>query len=419
MPAFTVVFLVALVLMSATRLWLAARQIRHVARHRDAVPAQFAESITLDMHRKAADYTIARTRLAMLEVPVQAALLIALTLLGGLNWINQAWLGVFGPGYAYGVALIASVIVISSVIELPFSLYAQFVVEERFGFNRMTFKLWALDLVKGLVIGSVLGLPLLLAVLWLMDRTGDYWWAWTWLLWVGFSLLLHVIAPTYIAPLFNKFEPLNDDSLRARIEALLRKCGFASKGVFVMDGSRRSAHGNAYFSGFGATKRIVFFDTLLARLNPSEMEAVLAHELGHFKRHHITKRIAVTFVLSLGALALLGWLMTRTWFYLGLGVAPNLFSDNHALALMLFFLVLPVFTFFVSPLASLSSRKDEYEADAFAAEHADAKQLVSALVKLFQDNASTLTPDPVYSAFYYSHPSASQRVDRLVQASAA
>ena len=416
MPAFTVVFLVALVLMSATRLWLAARQIRHVARHRDAVPAQFAESITLDMHRKAADYTIARTRLAMLEVPVQAALLIALTLLGGLNWINQAWLGVFGPGYAYGVALIASVIAISSVIELPFSLYAQFVVEERFGFNRMTFKLWLTDNLKGLALGTVLGLPLLLAVLWLMNKMGAHWWLYTWVVWMAFMLFVQAIYPNVIAPLYNKFTPLQDEEMRSRIESLLKRCGFASKGLFVMDGSRRSAHGNAYFSGFGATKRIVFFDTLLARLNPSEMEAVLAHELGHFKRHHITKRIAVTFVLSLGALALLGWLMTRTWFYLGLGVAPNLFSDNHALALMLFFLVLPVFTFFVSPLASLSSRKDEYEADAFAAEHADANQLVSALVKLFQDNASTLTPDPVYSTFYYSHPTASQRVERLVQA---
>jgi len=302
------------------------------------------------------------------------------------------------------------------VVELPFSLYAQFVVEERFGFNRMTFKLWLADNLKGLAIGTVLGLPLLLAVLWLMDKMGAYWWLYTWIVWMAFMLFVQAIYPNVIAPLYNKFTPLQDEEMRSRIESLLKRCGFASKGLFVMDGSRRSAHGNAYFSGFGATKRIVFFDTLLARLNPSEMEAVLAHELGHFKRHHITKRIAVTFVLSLGALALLGWLMTRTWFYLGLGVAPNLFSDNHALALMLFFLVLPVFTFFVSPLASLSSRKDEYEADAFAAEHADANQLVSALVKLFQDNASTLTPDPVYSTFYYSHPTASQRVERLVQA---
>ncbi|AQW32259.1 M48 family metallopeptidase (plasmid) [Ralstonia syzygii subsp. celebesensis] len=416
MPAFTAVFLIALVLMAATRLWLAARQIRHVARHRDAVPAQFAESITLDMHHKAADYTIARTRLAMLEVPVQATLLIALTLLGGLNWLNQAWLSVFGPGYAYGVALIASVVVISSLVELPFSLYSQFVVEERFGFNRMTWKLWLADSLKGLTVGIALGLPLLLAVLWLMHSMGELWWLYTWLVWMAFTLFVQAIYPNVIAPLYNKFTPLEGGEMRTRIEGLLKRCGFASKGLFVMDGSRRSAHGNAYFSGFGATKRIVFFDTLLARLDAPEMEAVLAHELGHFKRHHITKRIAVMFVLSLGLLALLGWLMTRTWFYLGLGVAPNLLADNHALALMLFFLVLPVFMFFISPLASLSSRKHEFEADAFAAQHADASRLVSALVKLFQDNASTLTPDPIYSAFYYSHPTASQRVARLVRA---
>ncbi|MBB6591669.1 M48 family metallopeptidase [Ralstonia solanacearum] len=418
MPTFTAVFLIALVLMAATRLWLASRQIRHVSRHRDTVPAQFAESITLDMHHKAADYTIARTRLAMLEVPVQAALLIGLTLLGGLNWLNQAWLSVFGPGYAYGVALIVSVIAISSLVELPFSLYSQFVVEERFGFNRMTWKLWLADNLKGLAIGAALGLPLLLAVLWLMHSMGEYWWLYTWLVWMAFTLFVQAIYPNVIAPLYNKFTPLEDGEMRTRIEGLLKRCGFASKGLFVMDGSRRSAHGNAYFSGFGATKRIVFFDTLLARLDASEMEAVLAHELGHFKRHHITKRIAVMFVLSLGLLALLGWLMTRTWFYLGLGVAPNLVADNHALALMLFFLALPVFMFFVSPLGSLSSRKHEFEADAFAAQHAEASRLVSALVKLFQDNASTLTPDPIYSAFYYSHPTASQRVARLVQAGA-
>lgn len=418
MPTFTAVFLIALVLMAATRLWLASRQIRHVSRHRDTVPAQFAESITLDMHHKAADYTIARTRLAMLEVPMQAALLIGLTLLGGLNWLNQAWLSVFGPGYAYGVALIVSVIAISSLVELPFSLYSQFVVEERFGFNRMTWKLWLADNLKGLAIGAALGLPLLLAVLWLMHSMGEYWWLYTWLVWMAFTLFVQAIYPNVIAPLYNKFTPLEDGEMRTRIEGLLKRCGFASKGLFVMDGSRRSAHGNAYFSGFGATKRIVFFDTLLARLDASEMEAVLAHELGHFKRHHITKRIAVMFVLSLGLLALLGWLMTRTWFYLGLGVAPNLVADNHALALMLFFLALPVFMFFVSPLGSLSSRKHEFEADAFAAQHAEASRLVSALVKLFQDNASTLTPDPIYSAFYYSHPTASQRVARLVQAGA-
>jgi STE24 endopeptidase len=278
----------------------------------------------------------------------------------------------------------------------------------------MTWRLYLMDLLKAVAIGIVLGLPLLLVVLWLMAKMGDSWWFWTWLVWMGFSVLLLVLVPTVIAPLFNKFEPLEDASLKSRIEALLRKTGFASKGLFVMDGSKRSAHGNAYFTGFGAAKRIVFFDTLLQRLDGDEIEAVLAHELGHFKHKHVTKRIAVTFALSLGFLALLGWLATRTWFYTGLGVEPNLTSGNSALALILFFLVLPVFTFLFGPLASVSSRKHEFEADAFAAKTTDANFLVSALVKLYKDNASTLTPDPLYSAFYYSHPPASQRIDRLL-----
>ncbi|RLK46012.1 M48 family metallopeptidase [Cupriavidus plantarum] len=414
MSTFTLIFLAALVIMVATKLWLAARQVRHVAQHRHAVPARFADTIALTAHQKAADYTVARTRLSMLEVLTSAAVLIGFTMLGGLQWLNEFWLGTFGPGYRYGVALIASVALIGGLVDLPFSLYGQFGIEQRFGFNKMTFGLWLMDLVKMTAVACVLGAPLLLAVLWLMDRTGDYWWAWTWLLWVGFSLLLHVIAPTYIAPLFNKFEPLNDDSLRARIEALLRKCGFASKGVFVMDGSRRSAHGNAYFTGFGAAKRIVFFDTLLARLDGEEIEAVLAHELGHFKRRHIAKMMLVTFVLSLVFLAVLGWMSTRTWFYMGLGVAPNFGTDNHALALVLFFLTLPVFTFVLGPLASQSSRRHEFEADEFAASQTNAGHLVSALVKLYKDNASTLTPDPLFSAFYYSHPPAAQRIDRLL-----
>ncbi|WP_423198356.1 MULTISPECIES: M48 family metallopeptidase [unclassified Cupriavidus] len=411
---FTLIFLAALVIMVLTKLWLAARQVRHVVRHRDAVPARFADTISLAAHQKAADYTVARTRLSMLEVMTGAAVLIGFTMLGGLHWLNQFWLGVFGPGYLYGLALIGSVALIGGLVDLPFSLYGQFVVEQRFGFNKMTVGLWLADLAKMTAVACVLGAPLLLAVLWLMNRAGDYWWVWTWLLWMAFSLLLQVIVPTFIAPLFNKFEPLADDSLRARIEALLRKCGFASKGLFVMDGSRRSAHGNAYFTGFGATKRIVFFDTLLARLDGEEIEAVLAHELGHFKRRHVAKMIAVTFALSLVFLALLGWLATRSWFYTGLGVLPNFGSDNHALALVLFFLTLPVFTFVLGPLASQSSRRHEFEADAFAADHTNAGHLVSALVKLYKDNASTLTPDPLYSAFYYSHPPAAQRIDRLL-----
>ncbi len=411
---FTLIFLAALVLMVLTKLWLAARQVRHVARHRNAVPARFADTIALAAHQKAADYTIARTRLSMLEIMTGAAVLVGFTMLGGLQWLNQFWLATFGPGYAYGVALVASVALIGGLADLPFALYGQFGIEQRFGFNKMTFGLWLGDMVKMMLVASALGLPLLLAVLWLMDRAGELWWVWTWLTWMAFNLLLLVIFPTYIAPLFNKFEPLTDEPLKVRIEALMRRCGFASKGLFVMDGSKRSAHGNAYFTGFGAAKRIVFFDTLLSRLTGDEIEAVLAHELGHFKRRHVAKRIVVTFALSLVFLALLGWLSTRTWFYTGLGVAPNLGASNHALALVLFFLALPVFTFVLGPLASQSSRRHEFEADAFAAEQTNAGHLVSALVKLYKDNASTLTPDPLYSAFYYSHPPAAQRIDRLL-----
>ncbi|MWL88025.1 M48 family metallopeptidase [Cupriavidus sp. SW-Y-13] len=412
---FTLIFLAALVVMVLTKLWLASRQIRHVARHRGAVPERFADTITLSAHQKAADYTIARTKLSMLEVLTGAAVLIGFTMLGGLHALNQFWLQVFdGGGYFYGVALVANVALIGGLFDLPFSLYGQFVIEQRFGFNKMTVGLWLADLAKMAAVATVLGLPLLLAVLWLMDRAGTYWWLYAWLLWVGFSLLLQVIVPTFIAPLFNRFEPLTDDGLRVRIEALLRKCGFASKGLFVMDGSKRSAHGNAYFTGFGAAKRIVFFDTLLARLDGEEVEAVLAHELGHFKRRHVAKMIAVTFALSLVFLAVLGWLATREWFYMDLGVLPNLGTSNDALALVLFFLALPVFTFILGPLASQSSRKHEFEADEFAAHQTNAGHLVSALVKLYKDNASTLTPDPIYSAFYYSHPPAAQRIDRLL-----
>ncbi|KJK22064.1 peptidase M48 [Burkholderiaceae bacterium 16] len=411
---FTFLFLAALMLMVLTKLWLAARQVRHVAQHRHAVPSRFADSITLSSHQKAADYTIARTRLSMLEVLAGAALLIVLTMLGGLQWINQFWLGTFGPGYAYSVALVASVAVIGGLVDLPFSLYGQFGIEQRFGFNRMSWKLYLADLAKMAVVGCALGLPLLLAVLWLMEHMGQYWWVWTWLTWIAFTIFVQMIAPSVIMPMFNRFEPLANATLEARIKRLLEKCGFRSRGLFVMDGSKRSAHGNAYFTGFGAAKRIVFFDTLMERLADDEIEAVLAHELGHFKRRHILKGMLVSFALSLAFLAALGWLASRTWFYTGLGVLPNLGTTNHALALVLFFLTLPVFTFLLGPLASQTSRRHEFEADAFAAGQTDAGHLVSALVKLYKDNASTLTPDPIYSAFYYSHPPAAQRIDRLL-----
>lgn len=411
---FTYLFIVVLIAMVATKLWLASRQVRHVQRYRAAVPAQFQETIALAAHQRAADYTIARTRLTVLEVLVGTAVLLALTLLGGLQWLDTAIAGQLGRGYAGQIVLVAAVAVITSLADLPFDYVKHFVIEEKFGFNRMKKTLFFADLLKSIVIGVVLGVPLLFAVLWLMTQAGTLWWLWVWGLWVVFSLLVLVLYPTLIAPLFNKFEPLQDESLRARIEALMRRCGFAAKGLFVMDGSRRSAHGNAYFTGFGAAKRIVFFDTLLARLSGEEIEAVLAHELGHFKRRHVVKRMLATFLISLALLALLGWMVQRTWFYTQLGVLPSMQGGNNGLALILFFLVLPVFLFFVTPLNSLTSRKHEFEADAFAAGQTRAHDLVSALVKLYQDNASTLTPDPVYTAFYYSHPPASQRIERLL-----
>ncbi|WP_153099726.1 M48 family metallopeptidase [Paraburkholderia hayleyella] len=410
---FTVLFTAAVLAMTLVKLWLATRQIRFVAAHRAEVPAQFSNAIPLSAHQRAADYTIARTRLAMVEIIVSSAVLIGLTLLGGIQTLDLAFSDWLGRDYAGQIALVAAVIALLSVIDLPFEYYRQFVIEARFGFNRMSRGIFCADRVKGLMLGVALGLPLLFAVLWLMNQAGSLWWLWTWVVWVAFQMLVLVLYPTLIAPLFNKFEPLQDDALKSRIEALMQRCGFAAKGLFVMDGSRRSAHGNAYFTGFGAARRIVFFDTLLARLNGSEIEAVLAHELGHFKRRHVIKRMAVTFALSLVLLALLGWLSQCVWFYEGLGVRPSLIGGNNGLALVLFFLVAPVFLFFVTPLGSLSSRKHEFEADAFAATQTDTQDLVNALVKLYEDNASTLTPDPLYTAFYYSHPPAAQRIERL------
>lgn len=412
---FTLLFAAAILAMVGTKLWLATRQIRFVAAHRDAVPAQFRDTIPLTAHQRAADYTVARTRLTMLQIVAGAVLLIALTLLGGVGAIDHALRGWLGGGYGQQILLIAAVLLITSAVEIPFDYVRQFGIEGRFGFNRMTRKLFFADLARNTAVGALLGLPLLFVVLWLMNRAGPLWWLWTWIVWVAFQMLVLVLYPSFIAPLFNKFEPLGDEVLRTRIEGLMKRCGFAAKGLFVMDGSRRSAHGNAYFTGFGAAKRIVFFDTLLARLSGSEIEAVLAHELGHFKRRHIVKRMLVTFVLSLALLALLGWLAGRTWFYTGLGALPSMAGSNAGLALTLFFLAVPVFLFFVTPLSSMSSRKHEFEADAFAASQTDRQDLVNALVKLYEDNASTLTPDPVYTAFYYSHPPASQRIDRLLR----
>jgi STE24 endopeptidase len=417
--AFSVLFVVFLLLTLGLRYWLARRHIRHVLRHRAQVPAEFAEKIPLSAHQKAADYTVAKTRFGLAGALWNTLVLTGFTLLGGLQALSTALLHVAGPGMVYQILLIVAFAVVSGALDLPFSYYRQFVLEGRFGFNKMTLGLWIVDAVKGALVGAVIGLPLLWVVLTLMDKTGALWWLYAWLVWSGFQLLMMVLYPTVIAPLFNKFTPLTDDKLKDRIEGLMTRVGFAAKGLFVMDGSKRSAHGNAYFSGFGANKRIVFFDTLLSRLAPAEIEAVLAHELGHFKLKHIVKRIAVLFALSLAFLALLGWLKTQVWFYTGLGVMPLLGQSNDAMALLLFSLVLPVFTFPFSPLTSITSRKHEFEADAFAASHSDARDLVSALVKMYEDNASTLTPDPIHSAFYDSHPPASVRIRQLRLAGAA
>ena len=405
-----------------TRYVLASRQVRHVALHRTAVPAAFAGTISLDSHQRAADYTQAKLRLGLLEAALSAAVLLGWTLLGGLDWLNGVLMAAFGPGHPMlqPLALLVAFSVISGVIDLPLSLYQTFVVEQHFGFNKMTLRLWLADLLKSTLVGLLMGVPLAAGVLWLMQATGPLWWLWTWGAWMAFSLLMMVVYPTVIAPMFNTFEPLADESLRARVSDLMARCGFAAKGLFVMDGSRRSAHANAYFTGFGAAKRVVFFDTLLKQLTPAEVEAVLAHELGHFKRRHIVKRIAALMGFSLIGLALLGWLMGQPWFYAGLGVTPNLPASmggtvpNHALALLLFMLVVPVFTFFLSPLSAWLSRQHEFEADAYAASQASADDLANALIKLYQDNASTLTPDPLYVRFYYSHPPASERIARML-----
>jgi STE24 endopeptidase len=416
--AFTLIFVVFLVAMFATKLWLALRQIRYVAAHSGSVPDQFAERVSIEAHRKAAAYTIARQRLGIAEAAVSVVLLVGLTLLGGLQAIADALGGWVGRGFLFQILLVAAVVVIASLVDLPFAWYRQFRIEQAFGFNRMTPALFIADLVKSTLLAAALGLPILAVVLWLMGQAGALWWVYAWAVWIGFNALVLVLYPTVIAPLFNRFTPLQDSALAARIQALLERTGFSSRGVFVMDGSRRSSHGNAYFTGLGRAKRIVFFDTLVDRLQPPEIEAVLAHELGHFKLKHIAKRLAFSVATSLVVLALLGWAAGQPWFYQGLGVTPALDARNDALALVLFFLVFPVFTFFLAPIASQFSRRHEFEADAFAARHAQAGDLVTALVKLYQENASTLTPDPLHSAFYDSHPPAALRVQRLLASGA-
>ena len=421
----TLAFAAALALQLLLKLWLSTRQVRHVAVHRGAVPAPFASRISLAAHQKAADYTLAKARLGLLQLALSTVMLLAWTLLGGLDALHQLLLNYLGAGLAQQLAVLASFALISGVVELPLSYYQTFVLEQRFGFNQMTPRMWLGDLLKSTLVGALIGLPLAAAVLWLMQATGSLWWLWAWGLWTGFNLLLMWIFPTFIAPLFNKFEPLADESLKNRVTALMARCGFAAKGLFVMDGSRRSAHANAYFTGFGSSKRVVFYDTLLKQLNGDEVEAVLAHELGHFKHKHIAKRMVLMFALSLAGFALLGWLSQQAWFYSGLGVLPSVQlamglpqGDDNAVALLLFLLALPVFTFFVSPLMAMGSRRDEFQADAYAMAQADGAALASALLTLYEDNASTLTPDPVYAKFYYSHPPALERLARMPAAAA-
>ncbi len=412
MNTFVILFLVALLTATGLRLWLASRHVRHIQANRGAVPAAFSDDIGLEAHQKAADYSSAKTRLNMKAIVFDATVLLILTFGGGLQAIDNLAASFFATGILRGVVFVAILAVILSVIELPFDLYRTFGIESRFGFNKMTLGMFFGDLAKQAAVGTTLGLPLLFAVLWLMAGMGELWWLYVWLVAIVFMLFVQFIAPSVIAPLFNKFAPMQDGEMKTRIENLIARCGFASKGLFVMDGSKRSSHGNAYFTGFGKSKRIVFFDTLLSRLEIAEIEAVLAHELGHFRMRHVIKRLALMAVFSLIFFFLLGQLKNQEWFYQGLNVG---YPATDAMALTLFFMVMPVFTFLLQPLLAMYSRKHEFEADQYAAKFTPARDLVHALVKLYKDNASTLTPDPLHSAFYDSHPPAAIRIARLEQ----
>jgi STE24 endopeptidase len=409
MNTFTTLFLATLAAATLVQLWLARRQQGYVTAHRAQVPAAFAERISLEDHRKAADYTVSKTRLGMVELGYDALLLLGWTLGGGLQWLDHVWRAAgFGP-VATGVGFMLSVMVIMTALELPFGLYHVFVIEERYGFNRTTPRLFVTDLLKQFLLTLLIGTPLIAIALWIMLHSGGLWWLHVWLVWMAFSLVMFWAYPALIAPLFNRFSPLDNESLKARIQTLLDKCGFRSQGIFVMDGSRRSGHGNAYFTGFGRNKRIVFFDTLLSSLEPGEIEAVLAHELGHFKLKHIQKRLFATAAFSLAGLALLGWLSSEPWFYRGLGASQ---ASPH-MALVLFMLAAPPFTFFLSPLLARLSRRHEFEADAYAVNQSSGDDLTRALVKMYRENASTLTPDPLYSAFHDSHPPAAVRIAHI------
>jgi STE24 endopeptidase len=429
MTAATVsIFFIALVVVQAAlQLWLTRRQIAHVLRHRAEVPLAFRNAISTEAHGKAADYTCAKQRFGLWQFGFGVLLLLAWTLGGGLDALNEAMLHFFvsdgvpsGDGtldvglasgdLAYQIALLLAFGMIGGLLDLPFDWYYNFHIEERFGFNRMTPRIWFSDLLKSLIVSLLIGAPLIAVVLWLMDTAGPAWWLWAWVFWMTFNLLLMVVYPLLIAPLFNEFKPLTDETLAIRVKALMDRCGFSAKGLFVMDGSKRSAQSNAYFTGIGRSKRVVFYDTLLARLSPGEVEAVLAHELGHFHHKHIVKMIVQIFLMSLLGLATLGFLAQQPEFYLGLGVTPNANVANDGLALALFMLVLPCVSFVLAPLSSRASRRHEFQADAYAKANASGDDLASALVKLTEDNASTLTPDPLYVAFHYSHPPMVERI---------
>jgi len=409
MHTFTLLFLIALAGSVVLRFWLAARQLLHVKKYRDSVPESFAGKVPLKDHHKAADYTTTNTRIGMIALAYDSLLLLGWTLGGGLDWLDKNWLAADLHPVVTGIGVILSAMVIMTLLDLPFSLYHTFVIEERFGFNRSSIKVFFIDLLKNALLLAIIGGPMIALALWIMEASGGLWWIYVWAVWMSFTLVMFWAYPAVIAPLFNKFSPLDNEELKLRIQALMDKCGFRSKGIFVMDGSKRSGHGNAYFTGFGNNKRIVFFDTLLESLSPEEIEAVLAHELGHFKLKHIQKRLLSTSALSLAALALLGWLEGQYWFYQGLGVS----QPSPWMALMLFMMVLPVFTFFIQPVMSLLSRKHEFEADAYAVQQSSGTDLIHALVKMYRENASTLTPDPLYSAFHDSHPPAPVRISHI------
>jgi STE24 endopeptidase len=408
MNTFTLIFLIALIISSSVQFWLAKRQADYVAAHRSAVPDAFKTKVSLAAHQKAADYSQAKLKLGNSDGVIGIIALLLLTLGGGINLAFEYWPTVVSSPLIAGVAATATIFLIMTLVELPTSLYQTFVIEEKFGFNKSTIKQFIKDQLLQLALGAAIGLPILALILWVMDNVGSLWWLWAWGIIMGFSLLMSWLFPTVIAPLFNKFTPMAEGSLKDRIQGLLARCGFNSQGIFIMDGSKRSGHGNAYFTGLGNNKRIVFFDNLVASLDDEELEAVLAHELGHFKCKHVVKMLIATAIMSLISLAVLGWLIDQDWFYTGLGVAIE--QKSHAAALLLFMLVSSTFTFFMQPISAYFQRKFEFEADDFAANNAKADKMISGLVKLYEENANTLTPDPLYSAFHYSHPPAAIRI---------